>query len=320
MTGDECRGQFPIMVGKLNAWDLTPRAKAVALEIARESFGEGRMEVELWQREIAVLTGYNEQRVCDAIDELEALGVLQRRGRRGGTRVFRLLANATMVEPERRLDEEAARGVRAAVRMRNAQRCAGDDPGAVPLLLRTNEEELRADLARASAESAAQAEARERAELHAKCAASMRDAELAGSASRGRNLLDQQVAEGGNLPVQQVGTLRAGARDVYVKRPTEDVLRDDVVGATGGNGAARCGGGDADHAFEQVRALLPSREFAQWERKWRKRCREEPAVMLEAIGDAKIYAQRNKVQSMGAVIFRRAAALCRDAGRTLHLW
>lgn len=313
------RALFQTMVGKLNGWELSPRSLAVGLVIAQESFAQGLMEVELWQRELALLSGYSETCVSRAIEDLETKGVLQRRGRRGGTRIFRLLPNAELLEPARCYDEAAARGVRAAVRLRNGARVDGDDPGGVPLLIRPAGEELSADLARGSAARAAEDAADEaaegdaaRAELRRKCAESL-----------GVKLPARQVADPGNLSAWQVGTLAiaGGARDVRdVSRAAPNVSREDVSDARLAEPPrpAGCGGGDADFAFEQIRALLPRREFEQWERKWRTRCRTEPAAILEAIGDAKLYGQRNKVSSIGALIFRRAAAICRDAGRELR--
>lgn len=308
----DARALFPMMVAKLNGWELSPRSLAVGLVIAQESFGQGLMEVELWQREIAVMSGYSETCVSRAIEDLETKGVLQRRGRRGGTRIFRLLPNAELMEPARCYNEAAARGVRAAVRVRNGARMDGDDPGAVPLLLRPAAEELRADLARGSTERAVEDEARERAELRAKCQESILGA-------GGVDLSTRQLGAIGDLSGRQVAAPGAGgARDVRdVSRAAPNVSREYVGGRQLGNGASRCGGGDADFALEQVRALLPPKEFGQWERKWMKRCREEPAAILEAIGDAKSYAQRNKVVSIGALVFRRAAAICREAGRTM---
>jgi hypothetical protein len=75
------------------------------------------------------------------------------------------------------------------------------------------------------------------------------------------------------------------------------------------------GGGDADYALERIRELLPAKGFLQWERKLRKRCREEPGAILEAIGDAKgyVFAQQSRVEP------RRSAAIRADDSRVFLL-
>lgn len=75
--------------------------------------------------------------------------------------------------------------------------------------------------------------------------------------------------------------------------------------------------GDVRFALETAEATIPAGEFNPWRQKWESRCRRDPRAILEAIGDVKMFNQRQPVKSWGAAIFRRAQKIAAERGVTI---
>lgn len=143
------------MVRRLNTWELTKRARAVGIELAQMSFGEGAPDVAVKQSELAAATGHSKWNVSAAIAELIELKVLREEKGRGPA-VYRLLPRGELAEPAAAVDQEAAARVREAVRRRNAGRRGGEEASGQARLTLGVGEILAEDLALGSAARAAE--------------------------------------------------------------------------------------------------------------------------------------------------------------------
>lgn len=336
----------PVMVRKINAWRLSPRAKAVAFEINDLSFGEGRPEVELWQHELASLTGYSEPCTAKAVDQLQSEGVLQVIGRRGGTRVFRLLPSAEMIEPEARPDAGVAAAVRAVVRERNGGRRPGDEPGGQRPLLQIPEERLRDEQASASADQALEDDARERGlangggpppqELPADWRERMQASILGNEDARGGGGEVAGVASPpGKLPggqLRQVASLatlvrsEGGARTRVGETLNVRTINDNVERSNEGCGPVVVPAAPAEmtseavYAFELVQSVANRGEFEAYRRRWVERCKREPLLVAEMAADVRDRIRTGeKIPNAGGYIFKTVRDMCRKAGRFFRI-
>lgn len=323
-------------VRKLNIWEISPRAKAVGIEIANNSLAVGLPEVELWQEELVVMTGYAKACVTKAVDELIAAGVLQRRGAKGKPRIYRLLTNAELLEPERVIDEATARKVRAAVQARNAVRLPGDDPGGQAVLLRTTEEALRDDLAAGSAERALADNAEEidawtPRQIAEAARRSMEEADRVSSQAtrpcefppRQLDRVSSQATRGANysrVPAHERQTFET------CKRQTSETFGQTVAVATEGRRSlSALDDSQVQHALKLVEQASAAkaedrRDFKQWLRKWRTRCRAEPELVCEYASEELANQRIGKgAESAPRWIFRMAQKAAKGFGRALKI-
>jgi hypothetical protein len=142
---------------RIDAADLTGRAKRIAKILIDWSFGWGRCSVWALQKHIARRAQVDETDVADMLEELQKRGWLAVRGRKGAPRLYTILptgAGLVEVEPVALLDPREAAAIDAEVRALNScgpgMEPAGEASSQRLLRLRLLEDEYADDLARVS--------------------------------------------------------------------------------------------------------------------------------------------------------------------------
>lgn len=300
MSEDRFAALAEASMQRIVEWDLTKREKLIAGWIVELSYKRGRLSVYLLQQHIARLTGLDKGDVSRAIGSLQRAGVLQVMGPRLGAREYTLLPNAGMIAPRAVADPADVRRAVGEVEEMNASGPGFDPGGQGRLNVTTEVERLDVDLAEASRQLAL-----ERTRAHGPPGVGKTPT---------RELVNHQLDPASWQNTNSGALIDAGAhpRDVNVNvyGPTAHVY----VGCEPLEG-------DSRYALELVEQMIPPAEFAPWRMKWMQRCREAPHAIIEAAGDTKMYAQRNKIKtSIGATLFRRAKMILASAGKNLRLF
>jgi len=307
---------------RLLAWELTPREKLLAGWLVELSFRRGRESVMVRSLfHFAKLTGLDEPAVSRGLRGLQRMGVLQVWGERTGGKHYRFLPNGLLLQPDQMADPAEVRAAVEQIDRDNAALGPGDEPGGQRRLqISTTDERLADDQAAASRS------------LSVEIARSLRESErlshappIVESTTRGGSeLSNRQLAASKPAPATDAGAY-ARARNVTSYHGTNHVPRNvareaELETRDGRDVGDVAGDTDAGLALEQIRELLSPAEFEPWSRKWEQRCRTEPLIVLEAIGDAKALDRVQKVRSWGGTIFKRAREIAAAAGRNLRMF
>ena len=249
-TRAELLFRCPAAHERIDAADLSARAKRVAKVIVNWSLGEGLPETHALQKHIAERAVVDETDVADVIRELQTAGMLAVRGRKGAPRLYTFLPTGGLVEPVALLSPERAAAIDAEVRALNAAGPGMEPvgPGAAQKLMdiTTSDEALAEDLARMSRDRLASAP------VGAAFPPSRHD-----EASALRSQIEQSFRQAGwseaditassSVPTENLGSVRVGESP---SRGSELVKHQ--VGYAAGKGRARTYAGGESLADRQI--------------------------------------------------------------------
>lgn len=347
MTEADWRRLVEPCFARIARWQLPRPQKLLGGWIVLASFGSGRPWVDVDdQRALARLVSMDEAEVSRAISGLVSSGLLQRTRERlsDGTRLLRLrwLPNATLVQPSEEVQFALAASAADTARLAELNGWPADtEPGGqVRLDVRSIEERLAEELAVESARAVLPPEVRDdpdgdriRAELRKQFGA---DVPLG---SDPRSLGNSQFANwdgAGKLGNSQSAPCPLPARpgpgetsETFAEVQTHTFETSGQTGAVapesdGQRWLRPLADSQVQYALGLVRKAAQAKAedraaFAQWERKWKTRCRAEPELIAEFAAD-EIDAQRNGRGARSATkwIFTMAKRAALEVGRSLR--
>ena len=316
---------------RMLGWNLPLNERLIVGWIVELTYRRRRDQVRMpTQGHFAKLTGLDEAAVSRALKGLESAGVLQIAGPRNAAKYYRLLPNGRLVEPEPVADAAAVRAALAEIEAVNVLGPGSEAPGAGgasqrKLAIVTTEEHLALEQAAASRELAVDGTRllRSGGMENGKWKMENSARDLVKTARRPGTEWVGILRKSQEAPALENGAKDAGAyaraRNVTSNHCTNHVRDVDVRDGTDVGDAAE-EGNDERFALEELKKLVDPAEFVAWERKWVQRCRKEPLLVLEAIGDTKELARAQTIGNWGKAIFRRAQSLAAALGREFRIF
>lgn len=293
MTPEEFSQLEQISRRSLRMYDLTDREKRVCEVIIDFSFKRGRENAVIPRLQMFVnLTGLDKGDISRALQRLEDRGIVQISGPREA-RVYAFIPSARFwMERTPLYDVELAIETERELARINALP-AGYEPTGQGTMLEADEPGLNDGIA----------------------AAARDDALVDGETPIGKSPTTAGV---GVSPTSLGNTQIACARNV--KRNNVDNVN--VAVGESPKTERRFADPEQEHIFETLERFADGPDFRQYLRKWIRRVRENPGIVREGLGDARMFVAnpKNKVKSRGALVFRRCQVIARSIGKTFHLW
>jgi hypothetical protein len=312
----------------LHMYDLTERERRVSEVIIEWSFGRGRESAVIPELQAFVdLTGLDRADVSRALKLLITRRIVQRRGPRDALAYEFLPAASYWKETKPLFDPLLACDRAAELDRINGQ-----------MKLAIEEPDLDDAMASVSRETALAEEDRTD-----KVAAELTAVE---PGSPGKETIGESPTTGGVGKTPMTGSVgespiasrhaRTRARDVMQNVSTKRFetlctertqVRSRNDGETSQNGADGCRSRtfrdpEKNYVFEALEEIAAGPDFDRYRPAWINRVRNFPGIVREAVGEVKMFRNnpRNKLNSAGAMIFRRCQQIAREHGKTFHLW
>lgn len=304
-------------------YDLTDRERRVAQVIIDHSFARGRAAVVISSLQAFVdMTGLHPGDVSETLKLMRAKGIVQRRGPRDA-RSYEFLPAAKYWQESKPLysvERAIARSVE--IERENGQ-------GKLPV----EEADLEDGMAMASRDEAVRdGQALLSAERTGDDEISESLISRAVEPGSGGSQISKSLISGAVEPVEISKSLISPAqisdslisKSLTSKSCARTRAGDVTKNVTVHNVTKRAQFADSEtnHAFEQLEAFCDGPDFRQYRGKWIKRAQEEPRIILEAVGDVKMYLadpRRKVTKSRGALVFRRGQEIARSLGRILRM-
>jgi hypothetical protein len=283
----------------LRMYDLTKRERLIAEVIIDYSFGHGRETAVIPELQAFVdLTGLDKGNVSRALELLFARGIVQRSGPLDA-RVYAFIPSAAFWR-ERKPLYDMERAIARADELERISETAPafDRRGQKMLPLPADEPGLDEGMAMAAREDAG----------------GIVETTTAGG------VVDLTIAKSTIVETTMTGRVVDSTTERHSARARETLRNVRVHNVTKRRQFAD---EDKNFVFETLEELARGPDFEQYRGKWIRRVCDFPGVIREAVGDVKLYLSnpRNKPRkSVGALIFKRAQTIAREAGKSFRSW